>query len=126
MAIYATYEHYITKFFGKAIAEDSFQALALRASREIDQLTFSRAAAIVTADTDSDTIEKIANAACAVAETLSKLDVNDGKVVQSESIGRASVTYFNPTRPADQMFSAARVWLWDTGLLYRGFTEDER
>ncbi len=126
MTTYTDFDFYEDTYLGNAIAEADFPRLALNASAVIDLLTFNRAAAIVTAGTETDTIEKIELATCAVADVLKKIEDSGGQVVQSESVGRASVTYANPVSQDAQAFSAAKLYLWPTGLMYRGFTADER
>jgi hypothetical protein len=123
---YTDFDFYEDTYLGNAIAEADFPRLALNASAVIDLLTFNRAAAIVTAGTETDTIEKIELATCAVADVLKKIEDSGGQVVQSESVGRASVTYAKPVSQDAQAFSAAKLYLWPTGLMYRGFTADER
>ncbi len=126
MTTYTDFDFYEDTYLGNAIAEADFPRLALNASAVIDLLTFNRAAAIVTAGTETDTIEKIELATCAVADVLKKIEDSGGQVVQSESVGRASVTYAKPVSQDAQAFSAAKLYLWPTGLMYRGFTADER
>ena len=62
MAAYADYEFYVTTYQGAAIAQADFPLLALRASEVVDQVTFDRAAAVVTADTDAATVECVTKA----------------------------------------------------------------
>lgn len=123
---YATYTQYTENYKGNTIAEADFPRLVLMASVTIDLLTNDRAAAIVTADTATATIEKIMMATCAVADVLARLEGTGGQVVQSESVGRASVSYFAPKSKNNQAQEAANLYLWSTGLMYRGFTADER
>ena len=70
MAAYADYTYYPGTFLGTAIASTVFPRLALRASLMIDRLTFTRAAPVITANTDTATIDLIKMATCAVAEVL--------------------------------------------------------
>lgn len=125
VTVYATYSFYTTTYLGTAIASADFSRLILPASKEIDRLTYGRAAAVIAADTDDATIELIGLAACAVAEVIQKLDESGG-AVQSESVGRASVSYFAPKTRESQVYDAARLYLTGTDLLYRGFTSTER
>jgi len=124
MAVYATYEFYQNTYHGTAIAEADFPRLALEASAEIDRQTFDRAAPTVAAGADADTIERIGLATCAVAEVLHSL-VQSGGVVQSETVGRHSVTYASPLSEAKRLQLAARRYLASTGLMYRGFGDGE-
>ena len=123
MAVYADYTYYTEQFRGTAIAQSDFDRLAMRASVLIDQVTFGRAATVVAAGTDTDTVDKIKMAACAVAEMLHK-DESEGGEIQSERVGNLSVTYVKG--PARSLISRAREeakpYLWDTYLMYGGQT----
>lgn len=123
MAVYANYTFYTEQFMGTAIAQPDFDRLAMRASALIDQVTFDRAAAVVAAGTDTDAVDKIKMAACAVAEMLHK-DENEGGEIQSEQVGNYSVTYVKG--PARSLITRAREearpWLWDTYLMYGGLS----
>lgn len=127
MAVYATYTQYTTDYLGTAIAtEAEFNRLALRASKVIDGLTFNRAAAVVTAGTDTDSIEAIMMATCAVAEALHAENGSGDRVVQSERVGNYSVTYADSNlTPATIRTNAAALWLAETGLMFRGFNSGE-
>lgn len=124
MAAYVDYSYYTTVYLGAAIASAGFPRLARIASVHIDNLTYNRAAPIVTAATDTATIEKIKMATCAVAETLQELE-SSGGAVQSESVGQASVSYFAPKSEGARIAEAAKLYLGLTGLMYAGFTADE-
>lgn len=127
---YADYTYYTNTYLGTAIASADFAALALRASAFIDQITFDRAAPIVTAATDTATITKIKNAMCAVAEQMRTNNVAgnvDG--IASESVGNHSVSYnansSQQQTSTQKLIDAAGLWLSNTALLFRGFAEDE-
>ena len=121
MAVYADYTYYTEQFRGTAIAQSDFDRLAMRASVLIDQVTFDRAEAVVAASTDTDTVDKIKMATCAVAEMLNK-DESEGGEIQSERVGNYSVTYVKGAarslliRARDE----AKPYLWDTYLMYGG------
>lgn len=126
MAAYADYTFYTSEYLGSAIAEADFDRLALRASEEIDHITFERAAAV----TDTDTIILIKKATCAVAETLQTIEKAGGAVgVQSERVGNYSVTYAegSPMQQTkdDQVRMAAVIYLGVTGLMFQGFYAGE-
>jgi len=127
---YADYSYYTTTFLGSAIASSDFPRLALRASAVIDQITFDRAAPIVTSATDTTTIDKIKMAMCAVAEELQTQDANNGAdVITSESIGGYSVSYgagsVKQLTTGERLTNSARLWLANTDLLYKGFASGE-
>jgi len=130
MAVYATYTQYTNTYLGTAIASADFARLALRASSEIDRVTFNRAAAIVTAGTDTATIALIVSATCSVAEQIQTNEAEGGSDgIQSEQIGSNSVTYaensskrFSNTK---KIQDAARLYLESTELMFAGFASGE-
>jgi hypothetical protein len=125
---YATYQYYTGTFLGVNIASVDFARLALRASAIIDQITFQRTAAIITAATETAKIDLIKMATCAVAEQIQTNDTSPGGI-QSESIGANSVTYVAGASSTQshlkKLRDAAKTYLDSTGLLYPGFLEDE-
>lgn len=130
---YADFDYYTDTYLGSAIAEADFPRLAARASVVIDQLTYNRAAAVITADEDADMIDKVQMATCAVAEEWQLIEqdaANGAGVVQSERVGQHSVTYalsHDAARSAgDRCIAAASLYLDQTRLMYAGFNEDER
>lgn len=121
---YADYTHYSTVYLGNAIAEADFPRLALRASAQIDRLTYNRAA------TDTDNTTAIKNAMCAVAEEIQRQESSDNvDGVTSESQGRYSVAYSansNKSRTNQQKIEdAAKLWLNSTALMFPGFSYGE-
>lgn len=127
---YATYEFYSGTYLGTAIASAVFPRLALRASAVIDQITFERAAKVITDNTDADTIEAIQMATCAIAEELQTQEVN-GNVdnVTSERVGNYSVSYGAKAIAAmtneEKQEKAGRVYLGQTGLMYPGIRRSD-
>jgi hypothetical protein len=121
MAGYATYEFYLTQYLGTAIAQADFERLSQKASAFIDQVTFGRAAT----ETDTAVLEKMSHATCAVAEEVQKIEKSGGSI-SSERVGNVSVTYAQALSPTKTMENAAKTYLWDTDLMYRGLNEDER
>ena len=124
MAVYADYEFYTDTYLGTAIAETDFPRFARDASADIDRLTFGRAAPIVTADEDDDTIALIQMATCAVADAMHALE-STGGAIQFEMVGRHSISYASPLSASQRLAQAAARWLGGTGLLYRGFADGE-
>lgn len=127
---YADFTYYEDTFLGTAIAEADFPRLALRASAQIDRITFNRAAPIVTAATNTDTIDAIKMATCEIAETLQTQEsASNVDVITSESQGQYSVSYgagSNRTMTNQQKIeTAARLWLENTDLLFKGFAAGE-
>jgi hypothetical protein len=130
MAVYADYVFYSTSFLGTAIASADFSRLALRASTQIDRLTFNRAAAVVAEDENDTTINLIKMATCAVAEELQKdIDSGGADAVTSERGGNYSVNYSEKAQMAmslkEKIFDAAALYLENTGLMFRGFLDGE-
>lgn len=124
MAVYADYTYYSTSFFGTAITEEDFPKYALRASAEIDRITFNRAAS------DTDNTTAIKNAMCAVAEELQKQDRSNGvDGIASESQGQYSVSYVAGSNRSqtslEKIQNAAKPWLANTFLMFAGFGDDE-
>ena len=120
---YADYDFYVNTFQGELIPLDAFARLAQRASAVVDQVTHGRAGS-VSAETDTETFEKVQLATCAVAEELHAQEQNGG-VVLAESIGRHAVTYATPVPAERRVLNAARLYLERTDLLYRGLNADE-
>jgi hypothetical protein len=130
MAAYADYTYYSGTYLGTAIDSSIFPRLALRASAVIDQLTFNRAAEYITDDTDADTIDLIQMATCAVAEELYTEELNGGQdAIASEKVGQYMVTYSGNSRAMmsneQRQQAAARFYLGNSGLMFRGFLSEE-
>jgi len=122
MAIFANYNFYVGTYGGSAIALADYDFLANKASAFLDMVTFGGASTTITADEDEALIEKIQQAACAIAEQYQRND-EDGAVVQSERVGAHSVTYkVDGETQEKKLNSIARVYLANTGLLYRGIS----
>lgn len=126
MAAYVDYQFYTDTYLGAAIASGDFDRLALRASEQINQITFQRAAEEV----DEDNVALIKMATCAVAEEMNSIESAGGvDAVQSERVGNYSVTYAQGSvkqqSSLERYANAARVYLDSTGLMYRGFLDGE-
>ena len=124
MTVYADFTFYTGVYLGTLIAESDFPALALRASKHIDRLTFGRAA------TDTDNTDAIKSAMCAVAEELQRQQDGDGvDGIASESQGRYSVSYLATSERSKsnqaKIETAAKLWLEDTFLMFPGFNAGE-
>lgn len=95
---------------GGEVPESEFPALSRQASAYIDAITSGK---IQTAT------EEVKNACCAVCDELYRAK-QDGGIIQSESKGEWSVTYADRQSAEARLRNAARVYLANTGLLYRG------
>ena len=119
---YCDYAYYSTTYLGTAITSAAFPQLALRASAIIDQLTFQ----LASEQTDTDIIDLIKMATCAVAEQMKVVnDSGDVGGIKSESVGSHSVTYAENSesmKTVGQKYTdAAALYLISTNLMYRGF-----
>lgn len=91
---YADFEYYATKFYGTAIDEDAFPALAGRASAYVDYVTMNRARNVT-----GDAMTAVKNAVCALCEVmqdgerLNSVAFNAERLVASESVGDWSKSY---------------------------------
>lgn len=134
--IYADYAFYTKSFFGKAISEEDFDGLSLKASRYLDYVTQGKAEA----HSDLDALKMCC---CALAEqyqmieaaeAISRTSLNaakNGDDIQSETVGSWSRAYRSAGESAASAFGAANEakatlysivmeYLSNTGLLYRG------
>jgi hypothetical protein len=125
------YEPYITQtdyddlYKGAAIAEADFDRIALRASDEIDKLTFGRIRSAGLDSYDDDVQESIKLATCAVAEALAQIDTatdGTGLAAGQEKVGSYSYSV-DPQQLTTLKVAAlttACSYLRPTGLLYAG------
>lgn len=130
MAAYIDYTFYSDTYHGSLIPVADFDPLALAASAVIDQVTFDRASQVIAADTDTDLIEKIKLATCAVAdEVYRQNEVGISGRISSERVGQYSVTYVNDlsrsNSDTERLSRKAKLFLGNTGLMYKGFLNGE-
>lgn len=130
MAAYADWTYYSVTFLGAAIAQADAARLLLRASEQIDKVTYGRAAAVILAATDTATIDLIKKAVCAVAEQYQANELaGDGDAISQESVGSLSVTYAPGSTQQKtrlrKIQEAALTYLADTGLMFAGFAAGE-
>ena len=128
MTAYADWVYYGTTYLGTAIGEDEFDSLALRASAQIDQMTFNRVAEVISDDDDDDKIDLIKMAVCAVADEM-HLQAGEGPQVASERVGSFSKTYVvsgEMKKTSDQRLArVAKLYLGSTELMFKGFASGE-
>lgn len=137
---YADYDFYKRKYMGNVIAEADFPRLAERASNKLDYLTANRIKVVGDTFVRMDyeiTVEpwvesKIKSAVCAIAEKLNDLGLTEtamraagGAGVKSVSSGSESITFAGVSAEAKasvdrEIYSIAREYLGNTGLLYCG------
>ena len=118
--MYASYQDYVEKFGGRAIPDEAdFNRLALRAGPVLDRLTGGKAAKY------PDREGKLALACCAVTEKLyeqEKRKQSEAGSLVSERVGDWQVTYRSSGRAElnTELAALAEMYLFGTGLLYRG------
>ena len=118
MAIYATYEWYMTNFFGKVPSEE-FERLAAKASSYIDAETLGRAAALKETDPRFVAVKRCC---CELVDELYSEEQGGG--IASESNDGISINYVkgisNTKSTEEKIFLVLLRGLARTGLLYRG------
>lgn len=130
MSAYVDYTYYTGTYFGTLIASSDFSHIALIASALVDEMTQQRVLAIITAGTDTATIDKIKMATCSVADEMYKIQQDGGESgFSSEGVGGNSVNYNQnavKTLSAKSRYNrAGKLFLGATGLMYPGFLEGE-
>src|SRR3990172_795778 len=128
MTAYVDYAYYSNTYLGVLISSSNFNRLALRASEVVDQVTFDRVSVIIEADEDSDQIDAIKMATCAVAEEYQRIEQSGGADgILSESVGSHSVTYakgsYSSRTKISKMSEIAGRYI--PGLMFRGFESGE-
>lgn len=125
MSAYADYTYYTDTYLGESIPSGSFARLSTRSSAIIDRITFQRAEDV----TDSDDLDAIKMATCAIADEMYEIERSGNAGVTSESVGRHSVTYTKGSKKYQsatvRYIEAARLYLEETGLMFRGFQSGE-
>lgn len=113
--VYATYDYYMTDYYGSML-EDDFNRLSRQATAYLDLITFGRIDATVTAG------NAVQDACCAIADTY--LLNEQGGGIASETNDGISVNYVsgasNTKTDGQRLYEAAALYLGHTGLLYRG------
>ena len=117
--MYATWEYYRDIWSGTVIDRIEYKRLARKASAFLDSVTFYNIDDTWAAD------DRVRDACCAVIDTLQEYaDCFEKRGINSETIGSESVSYASDrdsrTALRTDMTEAARQYLGDTGLLYRG------
>lgn len=118
MKQYADFNFYQNIFKGKLITdEDSFDRMAIEASFFLNKSTLGKIS--------EPYIDEVKMAVCAVAEVTHREYVqNNEDQIASESVGPHSVSYVKSTKTAEEYskerLKVARIYLSETGLLYRG------
>jgi len=120
-AAYIAEADYTATYNGQAIDTADFARIALRASDEIDRLTFNRIRRIGLSNFDTDTQDAIKLATCSITEALALVekDTDGGVVTTSEKVGSYS---FSIDPASIEVLKAdgirrAKQYLWNTGLI---------
>lgn len=121
MTAYADYKFYTDVFFGKAIPAEEFARYALLATQYVNSVTFGR----INADFP---IDEAKMACCAVAEIYYMARDADSRTISgiaSEKVGDYSVSYSSASKETEKsvetkLYSTAKLWLSNTGLMFRG------
>jgi|SRR5690606_3494864 len=126
---YVNFAYYRDIYHGTAIAESDFPRLADIATADINLVTFDRAVEKM-AGTDTDLIDLIKRATCAVAETNQAIEKSGGAdAITQESQGRYSISYgANSSKQKtnfEKIKDAAYRYLANTGLMFNGFYAGE-
>jgi len=123
--VYIDRVYYAETYQGIDINRDIFDRLALRASDELDKITFQSVRRSGLSSFDEDTQSAVRLATCAIAEALAQVEAaTDGTGLMSarESVG--SYSYSADGRSLDKLLAEARskaiAYLFFTGLLYSG------
>lgn len=118
MTPYADFKFYKDTWKGSLVKEAAFSNLAIKATAEIDRITFHRI---------KDVTEDIRLATCAVIDTMFEIaGATAGHLgKKAETVGNHSVTYGEELQIGsagyhNMLYDAAYPYLMDTGFLYRG------
>ena len=90
--VYVDYEYYKNNYYG-TLPEDSFNSLALKASREIDKNVNTRLNEDKINNLPNEAQEQLKYTTCALIDLIYKKQENDNKKVSSYSIDGVSKTY---------------------------------
>ena len=109
---YSDYNFYTSEYMG-TLSEAAYSRLVLRASAEIDRMTFNRAE-----NATGDVLKAVKLAECAIIEELNYQGTQGAGDVTSESNDGVSRSYSSATaKTSRQRINAAGdTWLYNTGL----------
>lgn len=123
MAAYIDQTYYDGNYKGRAVDAAAFPRLALRASEQVDALTFGNIGDIASQPASTQTAVK--NATCIIVEGMASLESYSdmGVVSTSESASGAysyTVDAASVKTAQSDVIARAKVALRSTGLLYAG------
>lgn len=119
---YVDYEYYSNTYGGKTIPKDSFDVVEKRAEAVLHRITFDRVKQL------PEIPDLVKDAICAMAEVRYQEEKKQPGL-KSETIDGYSVTYESSGGTAGAsgtvklMYEEAKVYLANTGLLYRGWSK---
>ena len=87
--VYVDYEYYSNDYYG-TLPEDSFDPLALKASREIDKNVNTRLTENIINNLSEQAQDQLKYTACALIDLISKKSESDNKKIDSISIDGVS------------------------------------
>ena len=120
-AAYIDAAYYSGTYKGQTIDSAKFARIALRASDELDKITFNRVRRAGLASFTSDEQDLIKLATCSIAEALAlhEAAADGGVVTTSESVGgySYSVDKTSVEKIKSEGISRAKQYLMSTGLL---------
>lgn len=113
--MYADHSYYTDKYGGITVPEDRWTYYEAKAEAYINAVTFGRIGS-------DNIITEVKNAVCEAAECYYKADCGRASEgITSERVGDYSVSYGNTSEALkNELKSAVRFWLINTGLLYKG------
>lgn len=123
MAAYIDPTYYNEVYMGRAVDAAAFPRLALRASEQVDALTFGNIGDIASQPADVQTAVK--NATCIIVDGMASLEIYSdmGVISTSESASGAysyTVDAASVRAAQSDVIARAKVTLRSTGLLYAG------
>lgn len=90
--VYVDYEYYVDDYYG-TLPEDSFDSLALKASKEIDRNVNTRLTLDIINNLPEEAQEQLKYTACALIDLISKKQESDGRKLSSISIDGVNKTF---------------------------------
>lgn len=90
--VYVDYDYYLNKYYG-TLPKDSFNSLALKASREIDNNINTRLTQKKIDNLPDEAQEQLKYTACALIDLINRKQENESKKVSAISIDGVSKTF---------------------------------
>lgn len=117
--MYVTYDYYTTTYGGNTIPSSDFNNFEREARRKLDEFTFNR---IKKDNTLID--DDVKECLCVMMEKQYSVENQLENNIASETVDRVTTTYVTNadmnTTLSNKLYSVAKSYLWETGLLYRG------